>query len=88
MISDALRCAPAHAAPLADLVHAKTAGNPFFAIQFLSALAEQGLLRFEHGAARWGWDLARIEAKGYTDNVVDLLVERLTPPTFRRPRSH
>ena len=77
MIADALRCGPAHSAPLADLVHAKTAGNPFFVIQFLSALAEQDLLRFEHGAARWSWDLARIEAKGYTDNVVDLLVERL-----------
>ena len=37
----------------------------------------EDLLRFEHGAARWGWDLGRIEAKGYTDNVVDLLVERL-----------
>ncbi len=68
---------PADAAPLADLVHEKTAGNPFFAIQFLSALAEEDLLRFEHGAARWDWDLARIHAKGYTDNVVDLLVGRL-----------
>jgi PAS domain S-box-containing protein len=77
MVSDALRCDPAHSAPLADLVHAKTAGNPFFVIQFLSALAEEDLLRFEHGAARWGWDLARIEAKGYTDNVVELLVGRL-----------
>lgn len=77
MISDGLRCDPAHAAPLADLVHAKTAGNPFFAIQFLSALAEEDLLRFEHGTARWSWDLPRIHAKGYTDNVVDLLVGRL-----------
>ena len=32
------------AAPLAQLVHEKTAGNPFFVIQFLSALAEEGLL--------------------------------------------
>ena len=77
MTVDALRCAPADAAPLVDLVHAKTAGNPFFVIQFLSTLAEEDLLRFEHGAARWGWDLGRIEAKGYTDNVVDLLVKRL-----------
>jgi PAS domain S-box-containing protein len=78
MITDALRCEPAHAAPLADLVHAKTAGNPFFVIQFLSALAEEDLLRFDHGAARWGWDLAGIHAKGYTDNVVDLMVGKLT----------
>ena len=45
LIADALRCEPEHAAPLAELVHEKTAGNPFFAIQFLHALAEEGLAR-------------------------------------------
>src|SRR5712671_1016772 len=78
LIADALRCAPEHATELAHLVHEKTAGNPFFAIQFLSALAEEGLLTFDHGDARWSWDLDRIHAKGYTDNVVDLMVGKLT----------
>ena len=59
-------------------MHEKTAGNPFFAIQFISALAEEGLLRFDHDAARWRWELDRIHAKGYTDNVVDLMVGKLT----------
>jgi PAS domain S-box-containing protein len=77
LIADSLRCAPEHAAPLALLVHEKTGGNPFFAIQFISALAEEGLLTFDHGMARWSWDLARIHAKGYTDNVVDLMVGKL-----------
>ena len=36
------------AAPLAQLVHAKTAGNPFFVLQFLYALAEERLLAFDH----------------------------------------
>ena len=53
-------------------------GNPFFAIQFISALAEEGLLRFDHDAARWRWELDRLHAKGYTDNVVDLMVGKLT----------
>jgi PAS domain S-box-containing protein len=77
LIADSLRCAPERAAPLALLVHEKTGGNPFFAIQFISALAEEGLLTFDHGMARWSWDLARIHAKGYTDNVVDLMVGKL-----------
>src|SRR5712671_6087178 len=77
LIGDALHCEPERATPLAQLVHQKTAGNPFFAIQFLSALADEGLLHFDHGAARWSWDLNRIHAKGYTDNVVDLLVGKL-----------
>jgi predicted ATPase len=44
LIADSLRCAAHRAAPLAHLVHEKTGGNPFFAIQFISALAEEGLL--------------------------------------------
>ena len=35
------------------------------------------LLVFDHGDARWPWDIERIHAKGYTDNVVDLMVAKL-----------
>jgi predicted ATPase len=55
LIADTLSCTPNDAIPLALLVHEKTGGNPFFAIQFISALAEEGLLRFDHAAARWRW---------------------------------
>jgi PAS domain S-box-containing protein len=78
LIADALRCDPEQAAPLAQLVHEKTCGNPFFAVQFISSLGEEGLLTFDHDIARWSWDLKRIHAKGYTDNVVDLMVGKLT----------
>ena len=77
LIADSLHCELEHADPLAQLVHEKTAGNPFFAIQFVFALAEEELLTFDRGAARWCWDLNRIHAKGYTDNVVDLMVGKL-----------
>jgi len=77
LIADAVRCEPERAAPLAQLVHEKTAGNPFFAIQFIGALAEEGLLAFDHDAARWSWDLERIRAEAYTDNVADLMVSKL-----------
>ena len=74
---DALHCEPERATALAELIHEKTAGNPFFAIQFISALVEEGLLTFDYGEGRWSWDLNRIRAKGYTDNVVDLMVGKL-----------
>src|SRR5262249_43624714 len=51
--------------------------NPFFAIQFITALAEEGLLIFDHGDGRWSWDLNRIQAKHYTENVADLMVGKL-----------
>ena len=74
---DALHCEPERATALAELIHDKTAGNPFFAIQFIAALVEEGLLTFDYGEGRWSWDLNRIRAKGYTDNVVDLMVGKL-----------
>lgn len=67
---------------LATLLLEKTGGNPFFAIQFLTALHEEGLLVFDARAGGWGWDLDRIRAKGFTDNVVDLMASKL----MRLPR--
>jgi predicted ATPase len=77
-------CVPERARPLAQLVREKTGGNPFFAIQFFTALAEEGLLSFDSAALAWQWDIDRIRAKNYTDNVVDLMagkLRRLSAPT-------
>src|SRR6202040_3597607 len=63
LIADSLHVQLGSAAPLAQVIHEKTAGNPFFAIQFISELAEEGLLTFDHGEGRWSWDLSRIHAK-------------------------
>jgi PAS domain S-box-containing protein len=77
LIADMLRCEPDRAKPLAQLVEDKTSGNPFFAIRFIVSLVEEELLAFDYGEGRWSWDLNRICAKGYTDNVVDLMVGKL-----------
>jgi PAS domain S-box-containing protein len=77
LIADALHCDPERVIPLGQLVHEKTAGNPFFTIQFISSLAHEGLLTFDHLRARWSPDLDGIRAKQYTENVVDLMVGKL-----------
>jgi len=77
LIAETLRCGPERVAPLARLSHEKTGGNPFFAIQFISALAEERMLYFDYDAARWSWDIKRLHAQAYTDNVVDLVVGKL-----------
>ena len=84
LVSDSLRCDLEHVRPLGQLVHAKTDGNPFFTIQFLTTLAEDRLLAFEHERGTWSWDLPRIAAKGYTANVADLMgakLQRMPDPT-------
>jgi predicted ATPase/signal transduction histidine kinase/ActR/RegA family two-component response regulator len=77
LIGDAAHRRPDEAESLARLVLEKTAGNPFFAIQFLSMLCEERLLELAPGAAVWRWDVDEIRTKGYTDNVVELMVAKL-----------
>ncbi len=77
LVADSIHSEPEPVRSLADLIHEKTAGNPFFAIQFISTLAEEGLLAFNYDERQWRWALDRIHAKGYTDNVVDLMVGKL-----------
>jgi PAS domain S-box-containing protein len=74
LIEDTVHCKPDRASPLAQIIHVKTTGNAFFTIQFIASLAEEGLLAFDHSEGQWSWDLTLINAKDYTDNVVDLLV--------------
>ncbi len=69
---------------LSSLIYEKTAGNPFFVTQFLLTLHEESLVEFDRMKSVWKWDAGRIHAKGYTDNVVDFMVEKLrklTPHT-------
>ncbi|NOV20250.1 PAS domain S-box protein [Ensifer adhaerens] len=77
LVVDALHCDPVTAKPLVQLLHEKTGGNPFFAIQFLTVLVEEGLVAFDTDTAAWTWDLASIGAKAFTENVVDFMAAKL-----------
>ena len=48
-----------------------------FSIQFISNLVEEALLVFDYTRGRWQWNLGKIRSKGHSDNVVDLMVEKL-----------
>jgi len=75
---DAFQAEAESVRPLARLVHEKTAGNAFFANQVLQELAEDGLVTFDSAHHGWRWALEPIRAKGYTENVVDLMVGKLS----------
>ncbi|ATB31566.1 trifunctional serine/threonine-protein kinase/ATP-binding protein/sensor histidine kinase [Melittangium boletus] len=63
-------------APLSALAREKTGGNPFFLLHFMLTLHQDGLLvRAPDGT--WRWDEAGVQARGYSDNVVDFLVGKL-----------
>ena len=77
LIADGLGCEMTSAMALAQLVHGKTAGNPFFVLQFLSLLVDERLLTFDHEVQRWSWNVDCIRAKSHAGNVVDLMVGKL-----------
>jgi len=77
LIADALHRERACASPLGQLAYRKTAGNPFFAIQFLTALADEGLVEFDAHAAAWRWDLTQIRTRKFTDDVLDLMIAKV-----------
>ncbi|QRK06170.1 AAA family ATPase [Archangium violaceum] len=62
--------------PLTSLVQEKTGGNPFFLLQLLQTLHQDGLVvRAQEGG--WRWDAEGVRARGYSDNVIDFMVGRL-----------
>ena len=77
LIADALHCEADRVRDLAQLILQKTDGNPFFINQFLLMLTDEGLIAFDTTHSRWSWDLKRIHAKGYTDNVAELMIGKL-----------
>ena len=76
LLADSLHREPEQARDLAEVCLRKTEGNPFFLVQFLCSLHEDGALRFEPEAG-WGWDLDRIDQLDVTDNVVELMSARM-----------
>jgi len=77
LLSDALHQALEVVRPLADLVAEKTAGNPFFTLEFLKSLYSEHLLNFELDSQSWVWDLSAIEGQSITDNVVELMLQKM-----------
>jgi predicted ATPase/signal transduction histidine kinase len=78
---DLLGCDEERARPLAELLAARSGGNPLFFRRLLRHLHQDELLVRDAGGA-WTWDLARIATVGVTDNVAELMAEglrRLSP---------
>jgi len=78
LLSDTLHDEASRLRSLANLVFEKTGGNPFFVIQFVLSLRDDGLLTFDANRGAWQWDLARIVARAFTDNLADFMIAKLS----------
>ncbi len=61
-----------------NLIHKRTEGNPFFCKQVINTLYKEQLLYFDYTQRRWDWNLDGIIALKITDNVVDLMLRKLS----------
>jgi PAS domain S-box-containing protein len=78
LVAETLRTTTVCVRRLAELVHERTGGNPFFAIQFITDLVESELIIFDRDRLAWQWDIERIKSEGITENVADLMAAKLT----------
>ncbi|HKK92694.1 MAG TPA: AAA family ATPase, partial [Longimicrobiales bacterium] len=77
LIADTLSIDVDPAAPLSDVVHAISGGNPFFIRELLGNLHERGAIFFDASTHGWSWDLDAVHSAGLGDGVVDLVVDQL-----------
>lgn len=77
LLTDIFHCQPQIVKPLAELVQTKTGGNPFFVNEFLKSLYAETLVKFDYQQGNWQWDLTNIQAQQITDNVVDLMADKI-----------
>lgn len=60
---------------LANLIYQKTGGSPFFIHQLLETLFELGFFELKEG--KWIWDINQIRNTPISDNVSDLLSQKI-----------
>lgn len=77
IIMNVLLCDAEKSMPLAELVNRKTAGNPFFVIQFLKNIYDNRLLEL-HPETGWEWDIHKIREMQVTENVIEFMAQKIS----------
>ncbi len=94
LVCDTARCETKKGKHLAELLHEKTIGNPFFVNQMLKSLHQDNLITFNFIGGSWEWDIRQMQkAISCTDNVIELMTNQikvscLLPSSFATINSH
>ncbi len=84
LVADTLNCQVELAQKLTKLIATKTEGNPFFITQFLKALHQDKLLKFDYDLGYWQTDFTQIQVQSLTNNIVEFMaiqIQKLSPET-------
>ncbi|MFG6102283.1 AAA family ATPase [Leptothoe sp. EHU-05/26/07-4] len=77
LVADTLRCPANTVTQLSQRLYPITQGNPFFTLQFLQGLYEEGCIQFDAATGSWQYDLTHMQQVELADDVVDFMVKRL-----------
>lgn len=77
LAADTLSVSQSEVGSLAKIICSKTEGNAFFTTEFLKALYTEALLTFNRAYKKWQWDVDSIQTRDITDNVVELMVDKI-----------
>lgn len=75
--ADTMHSSLERATPLAQILHQKSGGNPFYLIQFLKKLHQENYFYFDSNLKIWDWDLEKIQQLEIAENVIDLLEKKI-----------
>ncbi|CAD5914231.1 Autoinducer 2 sensor kinase/phosphatase LuxQ [Planktothrix tepida] len=77
LISETLNCSLDKIQSLGKLVYDKTYGNAFFVREFFKKIYQENLLKFDPVHHQWTFELESIQKQTKTDNVVELMVDKI-----------
>ena len=77
LLADTLHASAESQKSLADIVHARTGGNPFFIRQFLQSLHEDGLITFDPASRSFRYDVNAISQTTISEDVAEILSSKL-----------
>jgi len=75
LVGDTLSCDENKAKELATVLFEKTKGNPFFVNELFKSFYEKDLIQYISGS--WNWDIVKIQDVKLSENVIDLMVEKV-----------
>lgn len=75
-VADSLEVPEDEIQSLVNIIIDKTAGNPFFVIEFIKSLKEKNIL-YKDNNNHWQWRLSSLKALTFTDNVAELMTQRI-----------
>ncbi len=77
LLADTLGLDDEDCIPLAQAVETTTGGNPFFVIQYLDALREQGAITFDRAGRCWTYDVGAVREVPIDEDVAELVQRRI-----------